>query len=274
MAAIDFGEVTEIASLKKLCLRESSVPAHHEYRSEWVAAGYKSDMGSAIASRPPKERSLRRVYHLTSAEYAVSNIALGRLKVSRFSDLNDPFELIGLNFREKMARNIVRDFKDAYDAHTGLLCFSGDWAEPVLWSHYAAKHRGICLGFDVPSEYLQKIQYEDERILAELGNNPELANIDPALQDALLRTKSSGWKYEDEYRRFVHLTDAFKEERLYFLPFGPGLELTEVVLGPLCTHSLKSVRELVTSRYPTAITYKSRLAYKTYKVVPDELTIP
>lgn len=250
------------------------MPAHDEYRSEWVAAGYKSDMGSAIACRPPKGRDVRRVYHLTSAEYAISNIALGRLKVSRFSDLNDPFELLGLNFREKTTRNVVRDFKDAYDAHTGLLCFSGDWAEPVLWSHYAAKHRGICLGFNVSSNFLQKVQYEDGRILAELGSNPDLANIDPDLQESLLRTKSSGWQYEDEYRRFVRLTDAFKEGRLYFLPFGPDLELAEVVLGPLCAHSLQSVRQLVTSRYPAALTYKTRLAFKSFKVVPDELTIP
>lgn len=250
------------------------MPVHHEYRSEWVVAGYKSDMGSAISTRPPQNRDMRRVYHLTTAEYAISNIALGRLKVSRFSDLNDPFELLGLNFREKITRNVVRDFKDAYDAHTGLLCFSGDWAEPVLWSHYAAKHRGICLGFNVPSKLLQQIQYEDARILAELGDNPGLANIDPVLQEALLRTKSSGWQYEDEYRRFVPLTDAFKEEKLYFLPFGPDLELAEVVMGPMCGHSLQSVRQLVTSRYPTAITYKTRLAYKSFKVVPDELTIP
>ncbi len=250
------------------------MPAHHGYRSEWVAAGYKSDMGSAIACRPPKGRDVRRVYHLTSAEYAISNIALGRLKVSRFSDLNDPFELLGLNFREKTTRNVVRDFKDAYDARTGLLCFSGDWAEPVLWSHYAAKHWGICLGFNVPSNVLQKVQYEDGRILAELGKNPDLANIDPDLQESLLRTKSSGWQYEDEYRRFVRLSDAFKEGRLCFLPFGPDLELAEVVLGPLCAHSLQSVRQLVTSRYPAALTYKTRLAFKSFKVVPDERTIP
>ena len=58
-------------------------------------------MGSAIACLPPEDSSLLRLYHLTIAEHAVSDIALGRLKVARFSDLNDPFEVIAANFRKR-----------------------------------------------------------------------------------------------------------------------------------------------------------------------------
>lgn len=131
------------------------------YRPMWVAAGYGSKMGS-VAAIPPPDASFLRLYHLTSAEFAVSDIGLGHLKVARFSDLNDPFELMALNLRESRTRKVVREFKDAYDSKTGLLCFSSDWTSPVLWSHYAAKHSGICLGFDLQRGLAEEVQYDDK----------------------------------------------------------------------------------------------------------------
>lgn len=231
-------------------------------------------MASAIACRPPDDPSLIRVYHLTSADHAISNIALSRMKVSRFSDLNDPFELLALNVREASTRKVVRSFKDTYDTHTGLLCFSADWKQPVLWSHYAAKHHGVCLGFDVPRGDLQKVSYKADRVLAQLGDDPDPRRIDQKLQDLLLCTKSKGWEYEEESRRFVPLSDALQEGRLHFMPLGPSLQLTEVVLGALCQLDVRSVRELVTSKYPNAVTYRSRLAIKSFNVVPEESTVP
>ena len=32
-----------------------------------------------------------RLYHLTTAEFEINDVALGRLKVARLADLNDPF---------------------------------------------------------------------------------------------------------------------------------------------------------------------------------------
>lgn len=250
------------------------MPAHHEYRARWISAGYRPGMGSAIASLPPNDPNQIRVYHLTVPEYAVSNLALGRLKVARFSELNDPFELLGLNFRERNTRNVVRDFKNAYDAHSGLLCFSADWVDHLLWSHYAMKHRGICLGFNVPRNLLEPVEYEDKRLRDELDRNSDPTSIPVDLQSQLLRTKYSGWKYEEEYRRFVTLTDAIPEGRLHFMPFGPDLELAEVILGEQCSHNFGTIRDLVSGRYAGVTTFRARLMFKDFKIVPNELTIP
>lgn len=250
------------------------MPAHHHYRQKWIEAGYKSDMGSAIACCPPGSRDLIRVYHLTSAEHGISNIALGRLKVARFSDLNDPFELLGMNLRESNMRNALRGFKKSYGEHTGLLCFSEDWAEPVMWSHYASKHRGICLGFDISRDCLQKVAYQDDRIRAGLGDTPSPTELEPELQSHLLCTKSRGWSYEVEQRMLVPLELATTEGPLHFSSFAPHMLLTEVILGPLCNLPLLEIRRLVTSLYPAAVTYQSRLAFKSFKVVPDERTVP
>lgn len=242
-------------------------------RAAWKAAGYRENMGSAIACLPPSNASLRRVYHLTSAEHAINDIALGRLKLARFSDLNDPFELIAANFRERETRKIVRGFKSAFDAQTGLLSFSEDWVEPLLWSHYAARHRGICLGFNVPRNLLEEVTYKDDRLRAELNANADPLQLPQDLQQALRCTKYRRWEYECEFRRFVQLESAVQEGRLHYFHFGPELELAEVILGTECMLSLDPVRHAVRSRYPAAVVFKARLEFKGFHIVPQESSI-
>lgn len=204
----------------------------------------------------------------------MSSIGLGRLKVARFSDLNDPFELMALNFRERRTRQVVLDFKNTYDSHTGLLCFSADWKSPVLWSHYGSRHAGICLGFNLTKTLAQFVRYEDERILAQLGENPDPAAIDQELQELLLCTKYRHWQYEQEVRVFVLLENAVREGRLHFRAFDQDLHLAEVILGPLCSLSLDAVRDLTRARHPDAVVFGSRLAHKYFAVVPQEKTVP
>lgn len=249
------------------------MPANPLFALEWRQAGYETRMGSAIAAPPPPP-GFTRGYYLTSADHAINNIGLGRLKISRFVDLNDPFELLALNFRERETRKIVRDFKSTYGAHTGLLCFSSDWINPVLWSHYGAKHKGICLGFDLKEDLIQQVRYADERILAEIGEDGSPVQLDQALQELLLCTKFRHWEYEREIRRFIALDGATKEGSLHFYLFDQSLQLREVILGPQCTLSLDNVRQLVSARYPQAVTFSARLAFKFFSVVPDERTIP
>lgn len=249
------------------------MPYNNAFRVKWVAAGYKSTCGSAAVALPPPRQHLR-VYHLTTADHAISNIALGRLKVARFSDLNDPFELLAANFRERQVRKVVRDFKSTYDSHTGLLCFSADWLSPVLWSHYAQKHRGVCLGFNVKRSRLQKVRYKDKRLLVELGDEGHPLAMDKKLQKLLLCTKYRHWRYEQEYRIFVKLEDAQREGRLHFCAMDGDLQLAEVILGPQCDLPLAEIRELTTSRHPNAITYQSRPAFKFFSIVPKESTVP
>ncbi|NKK82626.1 DUF2971 domain-containing protein [Rhizobium leguminosarum bv. viciae] len=45
----------------------------------------------------------------------------------------------------------------------GLLCMSTTWQEPLLWSHYADKHKGMCLGFDVDDTHWEPARYRAAR---------------------------------------------------------------------------------------------------------------
>lgn len=78
-----------------------------------------------------------RVHYLTGTQYALSNIALRRIKVSRFTDLNDPFELLAVDLSDKQHRAAIRATKEELNKDKGLICFSKSWSNPLLWGHYA-----------------------------------------------------------------------------------------------------------------------------------------
>jgi hypothetical protein len=241
------------------------MPMDSTLRDAWVKAGYSSKMGSAEVDSPPIAH-LIRVYHFTSAEYAVNNIALGRLKVARFSDLNDPFELLPVNLSDREIRRAAEEFKDKYNEHTGLLCFSRNWVSPVLWAQYGEKHRGVALGFNLSKAKAKAINYESKRLVKK--------EITADLEDVLVRTKFDHWSYEEEIRTLVALKLMNKEGALFFKPFGADLELAEVILGPRCALSLDAIRKLTSSLHPNVKTYCARLAIKQFSVVPKEKTVP
>ncbi len=215
-----------------------------------------------------------RVYHLLSAENGLSDIALKRIKIARLAEVNDPFELLAVNVGgQKQARAALREWKTATNEKRGLLSFSKSWHNPVLWSHYGDKHHGICLGFDVPHDILQDTNYAPERILAKFidGIPP---TFDAMLLAALLSTKYEHWRYEEETRIWVNLEKRAAERGLYFYPFSDDLQLREVILGPLCEYPIEQVRHLVQSLYESVVVIRARLAFKFFKVVPDERSVP
>jgi Protein of unknown function (DUF2971) len=212
-----------------------------------------------------------RVYHFLSAQNALSDIALRRIRISRYGDLNDPFELLAVNMgNDRALRRAMKEFKDEFNRKIGLLCFSRNWKSPVLWSHYASKHRGICLGFDLKDELAIDVEYADDRLPVSFQNGNPSKGLDEEFVSRLISTKSAHWKYEDEVRVQVKLDEGTIEDGSYFYPLDDELALREVVLGPLCGMSVDAVQALVDSLYPSIPVRKARLAFKFFQVVPDE----
>lgn len=210
-----------------------------------------------------------RVYHLLSAEWGLSNLALRRMKVSRLHELNDPFELLAVNLaKRKDDRKSFREWKLEFSKSTGLLCFSKKWSNPVLWSHYASRHYGMCLGFDLSDSFTKDVNYSPERLLAQLDDAGRIS-VGHEFVESMLHTKYAHWSYEEETRTFVDLDPATEESGRYFFPFGSDLVLREVILGPLCEIPIDSVRTLVDRTYESVYVMKSRLAFQTFTVVED-----
>lgn len=108
-----------------------------------------------------------RVYYFTRKKYGLENLTKKRLKVARINYLNDPFEFMAVDLSSRDLRLGVEEMKRNLSKDFGLLCFSKNWDNPVQWTHYAERHKGLCLGFDVPDERLAKINYCDSRQSAE-----------------------------------------------------------------------------------------------------------
>jgi hypothetical protein len=209
-----------------------------------------------------------RVYYLTGAQYGISNLALRRIKVSRFQDLNDPFELLGVNLGDKRIRKVFKDTKEELNQMTGLLCFSRSWKNPLLWGHYAEKHTGIALGFDVPDALLMPAIYAER--LAEFSIDAKTGRPPRSVIDALVRTKFKDWSYENEVRVFVELTQDRMESGLHFEHFSDNLQLREVILGPKCSLPIEGVRKVVADIGPDISVIQARIAFTRFEVLENK----
>jgi Protein of unknown function (DUF2971) len=204
---------------------------------------------------------------------ADSGTAFGKLKVATFSDANDPFELLALNCRGKSRRGVrkaLKQFKKSQGDKIGMLCFSKSWTSPVLWSHYADGHKGVCLGFDLKRDLVEEVKYADERLTANLSDVKDPPPIPEDLQDLLLVTKYRRWQYENEMRRFVELSKLKPVRGIYFWRFDNDMRLREVILGPLCPSSeLGPFRSLIANARLDAEVSRARLGYGSFEVRPD-----
>lgn len=169
------------------------------------------------------------VYKYESFDTALEKIILDNtLMFSKPSTFNDPFDCneyllkpqltekmlddaldsLGENlseeYRKRLKNNladpervasILKDEKEQFK----MTCFSRISDETLMWSHYADKHSGICVGFKFPVENQEKF------ILCGVRYENEIKPIDGAtdfLRTSLywLTTKSERWEYEKEVR--------------------------------------------------------------------------
>src|SRR5574340_35150 len=100
-----------------------------------------------------------RIYYFTKANHGLAAIRDRRLKVARIHELNDPFEFLGVELSDPEFRKVLTETKRQLSTGHGLLCFSKSWRHPMLWAHYADKHGGVCLGFDVNDDKLENVSY-------------------------------------------------------------------------------------------------------------------
>jgi hypothetical protein len=212
-----------------------------------------------------------RVYYLTGATFALNNLALRRIKIARFADLNDPFELLAVDLADKDHRKAFRAVKDEINRDKGLICLSKSWSNPLLWGHYAEKHTGMALGFEVPDKPLAPVIYARKPIRIPIDKQTNRPRLNEGLVNRLLRTKFADWEYEKEMRLFVQLDHTMKESGLYFCDFSKDFQLRGVVLGPRCEFPISRIRSLVAGLTPAVDVIKARIAFRSSRVVKHKL---
>lgn len=210
---------------------------------------------------------VQRVYHFVEQQYGLDDLLHRRLKIATLRQLNDPFEFFGINLSDPELRRAFRAMKDQMAENRGILCFSRNWENPVQWSHYASKHTGLCLGFDIPSEHLGAVNYSAKRFAVEAQRLLNPRDLDPKTVQALLFTKYSHWRYENEVRSFVTLEDADSETGLYFADFSDRLKLAEVIIGAQSELTESELLGALGDLFPTVKITKARLAFGSFKIV-------
>lgn len=209
-----------------------------------------------------------RVYHFLNAEWGLEAIKKRRLKVSRIDDLNDPFELLSPELSNKTLRQALPVLKSSLSNYRGLHCFSKRWTNPVLWSHYAEKHQGICLGFDVPNKLLIDVVYTAKRTDFYEAFTKQGSIKKTGIYN-IIRTKFGHWRYEKEVRQLVVLKKANLHNGHYFSNFSDQLKLKQVIVGAESKVSRDDVTKALGHRASHVERFKARAAFKSFRVIKN-----
>ena len=182
--------------------------------------------------------------------------------------MNDPFELIGSQWSD----GGVEDAMNAHNASEyGAMCLSKSCTDPLLWAHYADKHRGICLGFDIPDDphKVFSVIYGNERelqdpydLLHKAASQPLEVATDVIMRKLLL--KNQRWQYEDE----VRLLKPLEKGTTFCLFDDEDFALRQVILGLRCKATKKSILNRLRGYNRDVEILKATLSSKEFQIIP------
>lgn len=172
---------------------------------------------------PLHNRSSRLDYRKENEKYYTS-LENGKIRVSSFEALNDPFEFNGLFFdpqsnamlrnNAKYAENVLKRLKNCFP----VFCLSDNFDKNMpLWAHYSNNHKGYCVEYStIDKSTIFPVVYVPKREPASNIITTMLTELDKGFRRG---TKPSGkfwknfipfftsftckhelWRYEGEYR--------------------------------------------------------------------------
>ncbi len=216
-----------------------------------------------------------RLYHYLAAKRALDDIRRRRLKGSIIDEMNDPFEAKTVySIHEPTQRALEKSARVAVEKYAAL-CFSRRWNNILMWSHYADRHKGICLGFDVADELAVPVQYVDDVLLeGNLTHSDEATRVRnrEEYQKIIHRSfyvKSSGWSYEDEVRIHGEAKEKDEETGYYFMNFDDRLKLKEVIAGARFPMSRKPIDDALRGYPEEVAVVKACRSLRSFEIVLD-----
>lgn len=205
-----------------------------------------------------------RVYKFLDANFGMKSLSEKRLKISTIDDLNDPFELLPFDMADKTLRMALNMARKEWGAKHGVMCFSAGWRDPVIWAHYSDKHRGLCLGFEIPDACGTRVHYKRNRL-------PRSEKLELRHATAWIYTKYENWKYEEEIRCCTTLEE--KVDGLYFMNFGESLKLVQVIAGARCELTETAIQDAVKPLNDVEV-IKARPGFQRFEIVKQQRGFP
>ncbi len=153
---------------------------------------------------------------------------------------------------DEMTSGMEKEIQSQYR----VFCLSIHPDEPLMWSHYGGKHKGICLEFSTQNELFcaaLKIEYMSKYPLIEVSEDNEGENIKPLL------TKSRMWDKEDEFRLVAAEAPYTPPEMLItnngFLKIPHG-SLKSIIIGCLMDEPNRKLVESLVEPYRQSVNLK------------------
>jgi hypothetical protein len=157
---------------------------------------------------------------------------------------------------------------------TGVISFTSDKKNILLWSHYANSHRGFAVGFDTKKlskaigelkleSFIKSIYYSDKYPKIEfefnLFKNPDnMLKFKAIIQS--LTTKSKQWYYEEEVRILTFAKNKIKINL-------PSDCIKEINLGfKMDEKALNEIIKIRNLRFPNAIVYQCKKSTDNYEI--------
>ncbi|WP_058119209.1 DUF2971 domain-containing protein [Photobacterium kishitanii] len=173
-----------------------------------------------------------------------------------------------------ISKKFYADAKARMDENIGILSLSRRWDSALMWSHYAASHSGLCVGFNREHDFFKQgndkndngnfifkpVTYSEQRSLVPGSRLNKSQSI------SVLCTKSVDWQYEQEERSIALLSDATKTintEQLKLSLFNvPHDSIAEIIIGMRASHDIEKLakglaRKLSVPLYRTQISKHS-----------------
>lgn len=171
---------------------------------------------------PSNKKFMKRILHI------LRNHSLFATSPREF---NDPFDCIVKLEMSDQRRE--KEIQSRVNQHAGVVSFSENKDHILMWAHYANKHLGVCLEFDLNRwkdmpVHWDKIDYLMKRPLLTLSQDEQDS---VGILRKMAFAKHKDWKYEKEWR----IICSFKDPSERYLIF-PKEILTGIIFGLKTSH--------------------------------------
>ncbi len=137
------------------------------------------------------------------------------------ADLNDPFDCNKNWIVDYLENEEDKKLKRNYYEDIGIISFTEERSNQLMWAHYANNYNGIVLEFDSSNFKLLKDEdYHEDLKLVKVMYPEFFAPLQKSFKfakETLLSSKTKSWSYENEWRIIAKL----KNPKNRFLQFDP-----------------------------------------------------
>lgn len=155
------------------------------------------------------------------------------------------------NYYVQRLRSQIKRHLDAEMTGWGVLSLASRWDSVLMWSHYAEKHEGFCIEYDLGNHAcldLKPVTYKSNRSI-NVSNliDWKIHNVEAAKRsvlDTYFFAKAPQWGYEEEWRDIYQMNGAKG-------PLQSPFQISGVYFGLRCDPSVQtSLVKLLANRHP------------------------